>query len=773
MKKYLLSLIAILTAGTAIAGGVEPEKKIFIVNTIEGVPMSFRVTSEERNTCEVYAEEAVEYNGETYYETTTAIPKNTTGTVTIPEWANDYSVEEIGDGAFKGCYQLTNVIIPEGITWINWEAFYDCRGLTTISLPESLSIIGRSAFEGCTGLQSIVIPNNCQEVEDGAFEGCVSLSSVVLSESLKTIERSTFEDCISLASITLPENLQELESDAFQNCYLLASFHIPASVNRIIGNPVRGCKALASITVASGNTIYDSRENCNAIVETAQNRLIAGCKNTVIPEGITSMGSSAFEGCRGMTTLHIPASLVEGLYNGNDNYFSGISTDLTMITVAEGNPVYDSRNNCNAIIETATNTLFLGCRTTIIPQGVTTIGHGAFYRCVSLTTMNIPNSVASIEKRAFSETGLTSINIPSSVKTIGDNVFENCLNLTSITLSEGLESIGNECFDYCGITSLTIPASVTQIGSSSSSGSKLYESCPPKLESINVAKGNTVYDSREDCNAIIETSTNTLINGCKNTVIPEGVSAIGKYALCYCTGLKSLTIPKSVRKIESSAFRYCYNLESISVTRGNNYYDSRSNCNAIIDIAKKELILGCKNTVIPQNITKISGYAFALCPITTITIPANITSIGSSSFYGCTKMESVTSLIEEPFEVNRSTFQSYEGLGKLFDENGLTLTLEEIASIDDDIFYGEKTYLHENMPLYVPKGTKAKYEATSCWNEFKEIIEIGSSDIKESIGDSNQEQKTNVWYSVDGAKFNGKPQKKGIYIHQGEKYVIK
>ena len=77
------------------------------------------------------------------------------------------------------------------------------------------------------------------------------------------------------------------------------------------------------------------------------------------------------------------------------------------------------------------------------------------------------------------------------------------------------------------------------------------------------------------------------------------------------------------------------------------------------------------------------------------------------------------------------------------------------------------------MTLYVPQGTKAKYEATSCWNKFKEIIEIGSSDIKEAIQNSNQGQETNVWYSIDGAKLNGKPQKKGIYIHQGEKYVIK
>lgn len=756
MKKYLLTLIAVLTASSALAGGVNPEVKIFTVNTIEGVPMSFRVTSEERNICMVVA-----------------IPKNTTGTVTIPEWANDYSVESIGPGAFRECRQLTEVIIPEGVTRIEENVFYECRGLSTMSLPESLYRIYESAFKNCTGLTSIVIHNNCRTVEESAFMGCISLASVILPESMTKIERTTFKECISLTSITLPENLQEIRDGAFSDCELLSSFHIPASVNRIDGNPIKGCKALASITVASDNTVYDSRENCNAIVETASNCLIAACKNTVIPEGITSIYEDAFRGCSGMTTLHIPASLTAGL-SYQYNSFSGLSTDLTTITVAEGNPIYDSRSNCNAIIETATNTLILGCRTTVIPQGVTTIGYGAFYRCVSLTAMSIPNSVTSIEDNAFKETGLTSINIPSSVKTIGHGGFEYCFNMTSVSLSEGLESIGEGCFSFCGITSLTIPASVTQIGD----GKKyfyLYSYCS-KLETLIVSQGNKVYDSRKDCNAIIETSTNKLINGCKNTVIPEGVTAIGDYAFQYCTGLKNLVIPKSVREIQSSAFRYCYNLESISVTRGNIYYDSRSNCNAIIDIAKKKLILGCKNTVIPQSVTEIGSYAFAMHPITSITIPANITDIGSSLFYGCTKMESVTSLIEEPFEIKRSVFGLNALQDKLFDENGLKISLEEYKGLEDDNIrysYNEEKYLHENMTLYVPQGTKAKYEATPCWNEFKEIIEIGSSDIKEAIQNSNQGQETNVWYSIDGAKYNGKPQKKGIYIHQGEKYVIK
>lgn len=778
MKKYLLTLIAVLTASTALADDV------FTVNTIEGVPMTIRVTSETQRKCEV-----------------AFIPRNTTGTVTIPEWANDYSVEGIGYGAFKecrqltnviipegiaeigeeafsGCRQLTNVIIPEGVTWIRKNAFYECRGLTTVSLPESLSGIYESAFRNCTGLTSIVIPNNCRKVESYAFKGCVSLASVVLPESMTKIEWYTFEDCISLTSITLPENLQEVGEGAFSGCELLTSFHIPAFVSRIGTNPIRGCKALASITVASGNTVYDSRENCNAIVETASNYLIAACKNTVIPEGIMSVDSYAFRGCRGMTSLHIPASLTIGLYSDYDYYnnsrFLGLSTDLTTITVAEGNPVYDSRSNCNAIIETATNTLILGCRTTVIPQGVTTIGHGAFYECGGLTSISIPSSVTTIGNAAFHTSGLTTITLPSNVKAIGNSVFSECTNLTSITLSEGLETMGAGCFSSCGITSLVIPASLKQIGEKTGKSSYLLYYDISNLESLKVASGNTVYDSRNDCNAIIETATKKLIAGCKNTVIPEGVLSIEKGAF-RCSNLKSLTIPKSVREISSGAFLGSFNLESLSVTRGNNYYDSRSNCNAIIETSSNKLMLACKNTVIPQSVTKIDGKAFRYSPITSITLPANITSIEDRAFEGCRKITNVISLIEDPFVIDRIVFRSdsYE----IWGENGeLLITLEDFingAFIDDGDYLGDALYLHENMTLYVPQGTKAKYEATSCWNKFKEIIEIGSSDIKEAIQNSNQGQETNVWYSIDGAKLNGKPQKKGIYIHQGEKYVIK
>ena len=147
---------------------------------------------------------------------------------------------------------------------------------------------------------------------------------------------------------------------------------------------------------------------------------------------------------------------------------------------------------------------------------VTTIGVEAFYACSGLTSIEIPNSVTTIGDYAFNYCyDLTSIEIPNSVTSIGDYAFQYCTSLTSIEIPNSVTTIGSSAFYYCSfLTSIEIPNSVTTIGN------RAFSDCH-NLTSIVVAEDNTIYDSREDCNAIIETATNTLITGCKNTVIPN------------------------------------------------------------------------------------------------------------------------------------------------------------------------------------------------------------------------------------------------------------
>ena len=215
-----------------------------------------------------------------------------------------------------------------------------------------------------------------------------------------------------------------------------------------------------------------------------------------------------------------------------------------------------------------------------ISYPVTSIGNKAFYYCSGLTSVTIGNSVTSIGGSAFEYCdGLKSLTIGNSVTSIGSSAFNRCSGLKSLTIPNSVTSIGSYAFNRCsGLTSVTIPNSVTSIGSSA------FGSCSG-LTSIKVESGNSVYDSRENCNAIIETATNTLISGCNNTIIPKSVTSIGYGAFQYCSGLTSVTIPKSVTSIGEGAFYYCTGLTSIKVESGNSVYDSRENCNAIIETA--------------------------------------------------------------------------------------------------------------------------------------------------------------------------------------------
>jgi hypothetical protein len=188
------------------------------------------------------------------------------------------------------------------------------------------------------------------------------------------------------------------------------------------------------------------------------------------------------------------------------------------------------------------------------PNGMVYIGKVAYrYKgeMLSSTSIILKDGTLGIAGNAFFYcSGLTSVYIPSSVKSIGSNAFGNCSGLTSVAIPSSVTSIGGWVFNGSGLTSVFIPSSVTSIGES------VFGSCS-NLTSISVASGNSYYDSRNDCNAIIETASNTLIASCKNTVIPNTVTSIGNYAFYNCYGLTSVTIPSSVTSIGDVAFSGC------------------------------------------------------------------------------------------------------------------------------------------------------------------------------------------------------------------------
>lgn len=312
-----------------------------------------------------------------------------------------------------------------------------------------------------------------------------------------------------------------------------------------------------------------------------------------------------------------------------------------------------------------------------------------------ITINNNPKKVTSIGQTAFfGRSYITSVTIPNTVTTIGDQAFGDCSSLTSVIIPNSVNTIGEHAFESCSLTSVTIPNSVNSIGRYAFNWCK-------DLASITVEKGNTKYDSRNNCNAIIETNSNTLIFGCMNTIIPNSVTSIGESAFQGSTGLTSITIPNSVTAIGSVAFSGCSGLTSVTIPNSVTKigYEAFDGCRGLTSVSFhcKEIgdwfhgINNIEKVTIGNEVTSIESNAFLNCSgLTSVTIPNSVTYIGGDAFNGCSGLTSVISKMVNPCKISKGCFTQH-------------------------VFY--------NTTLYVPKGTKEKYRSTDYWSKFVFIEE--------------------------------------------------
>lgn len=409
----------------------------------------------------------VSINGKTF-KVSTITPYSFSGYHEMDSLIIEDGIETIDEYAFDNCMNLRTVYLPSSIRQINENPFTNCPRLETIKIKENNpvynssnncnAIIHTKRHELISGCKNTTLPSTVQTIGNHAFEGCYQLESIQIPEGVEKISICGFAKCFNLKNINLPESLRHIGIAAFDGCESLRSIFISKNVNQIEFIPWSNCSNLSEIVVDKNNSTFDSRDNCNAIVRTQNNTLIAGCSQTIIPSSVIRIGSNAFTGIINMTHIDIP----EGITEISPAAFNGC-TSLVSINVNKNNKVYDSRNNCNAIIETATQTLVCGCGTTVIPKDIKVIGSQAFIGMILPETLNIPEGVSEIKPFAFEFCPtVKQVIIPGSVQHIGKRAFFCCRNLNKVVIESGtLDTIVHETFYGCSnLESVHLPENI-------------------------------------------------------------------------------------------------------------------------------------------------------------------------------------------------------------------------------------------------------------------------------------------------------------------------
>ena len=655
--------------------------------------------------------------------------------------------------------EITDLLIPDGVTEIGSCAFQGCSYLTSVTIPSSVTKIGSSAFADCTGLTSLSIPGNVVDISNRAFYHCTGLTSLTLSEGIETIGESAFQGCSGLTTVTIPNSVKEMGWYAFWDCDLTSplynatnffymdwsyegKYEIPEGIERISDWAFHYCYHITEITIPSSVTYIGQHgfSLCQALT------------SIVIPDKVTYIGEEAFVGCNQLTSVTLPDNVEyigdkafddtpwytnqEGMvYIGNTLFkFNGTMPENTEIVIKEGTTRIcpQAFQGCNGLISIS------------IPNSVTEIGNNAFSNCSSLTSITIPGSTTTIGYSAFYGcSSLTSITIPANVKEIGSSAFEGCNSLVSVIIEDGEEPIS---IDGDGsYFAFACPVETLYLGRTVSDRSSFYQ---------NPYWGQTNLSSLTIGNYVTEISPEAFAS-CSNLTsvdIPNSVVTIGGGAFRDCTGLTSIVIPNSVTSIGNGAFSGCTGLTTLSVPNsvtnigwdaffGTPWYDNQPDGLVYAgSVAYKYKGTMPDNTelVIKEGTASITGGAFSRCSgLTSIKIPESVTSIDDSSFGQCRGLntliipEGVTSIGDDAFSgcyslnslvIPKSlTTIGLRAFSYCYDLTSVRSYITTPFAISEDVF----SYIGDNPTLYVPYTTKANYEATDGWNMFQNIVEMG------------------------------------------------
>lgn len=505
--------------------------------------------------------------------------------VEIPETYGGAKVTSIAAGAFRGQTMITDVVIPEGVTYIGREAFAGCSALVRVKIPTSVTQVGANLFEG-TPYDS-TLTGELVYINSILYRCQSDAVTVSIRQGTTVIAEEAFINRVNLAAIVVPDGVSYIGSNAFKNCSALSQIEIPKSVRDIVANAFDGTKW------------YEDRKHEMIYI----NDLLYRVPAEIIVQSEQPTGS-----LRDKDAAELAKSGVATQVIPNTNVI--VKEDITMIcTLAFANtPVqtvqlpstlttirYGAFQNCTALKQIT------------LPKSMTFIEGGAFQNCSALTSISVPQNVTYLGASAFSGcTSLTSATLPQTITRISSGLFENCSSLTTVQASSALTSIGSRAFaETSALSSFTFPQTLTAVGAESFTGSGIVTANLP--QSVTYLGAGAFAD----CTKLVYAQ------------VPAAIQAIRERTFRNCTELKNVSIPEGIRYIGAAAFQNDVSLQTI---------DFAQSLLTICDNAFEGSGVGA-GLVLPSALRTIGSRAFAGCMrLTSLTIPADVRKMGSQAF---------------------------------------------------------------------------------------------------------------------------------------------
>ena len=505
--------------------------------------------------------------------------------VEIPETYGGAKVTSIAAGAFRGQTMITDVVIPEGVTYIGREAFAGCSALVRVQIPTSVTQVGANLFEG-TPYDS-TLTGELVYINSILYRCQSDAVTVSIRQGTTVIAEEAFINRVNLAAIVVPDGVSYIGSNAFKNCSALSQIEIPKSVRDIVANAFDGTKwyedrkhemiyindllyrVPAEIIVQSEQPTGSlSDKDAAEMAKSGVATQIVPNTNVIVKEDITTICTLAFANTP-VQTVQLPSTLTTIRYGAFQN-----CTSLKQIT---------------------------------LPESMTFIEGGAFQNCSALSSISVPQNVTYLGASAFSGcTSLTSATLPQAITRISSGLFENCSSLTTVQASSALTSIGSRAFaETSALSSFTFPQTLTAVGAESFTGS-----------------------------------------GIVTANLPQSVTYLGAGAFADCTKLVYAQVPAAIQAIRERTFRNCTELKNVSIPEGIRYIGAAAFQNDVslqtVDFAQSLLTI-CDNAfegsgvgdglVLPSALRTIGSRAFAGCMrLTSLTIPADVRKMGSQAF---------------------------------------------------------------------------------------------------------------------------------------------